>query len=68
VQVLDSKRELGRQLLELESRYDEKFSQMFRAIRELMSEQTVPLKRMIELPKKDAEALELACILRLKAA
>ncbi len=51
--VLESNQELAKRSLDLESRYDEQFSEVFRAIRELMSERSVPLKRIIGLGKKD---------------
>lgn len=51
-EVLESNRELAKRLLELESRYDEQFKEVFQAIRELMSERSVPLKRIIGLGKK----------------
>jgi len=52
-EVLESNRELAKQLLELESRYDERFAGIFQAIRELMSERSVPFKRIIGLAKND---------------
>ena len=53
-EVLNSNKELSQRLLELESRYDDQFREVFRAIRELMSERAVPLKRIVGLSKKDA--------------
>jgi hypothetical protein len=50
-EVLETNRELAKRLLELESRYDEQFTEIFQAIRELMSERSVPLKRIIGLGK-----------------
>lgn len=51
-EVLESNQELAKRLLELESHYDEQFREVFRAIRELMSERSVPLKRIVGLAKK----------------
>lgn len=51
-EILESNNELGKRLLELESRYDEQFKEVFHAIRELMSERAVPLKRIIGLANK----------------
>jgi hypothetical protein len=52
-EVLNSNKELSKRLLELESRYDEHFREVFRAIRDLMSERSVPLKRIIGFSKKN---------------
>jgi hypothetical protein len=52
-EILNSNKELSKRLLELESRYDEHFREVFRAIRDLMSERSVPLKRITGLSKKD---------------
>lgn len=51
-EVLESNQELAKRLLELESRYDDQFTEVFQAIRELMSERSVPPKRIIALGKK----------------
>jgi hypothetical protein len=48
-QVLESDKELGKRLLELEAKYDGQFRSVFTAIRELMSEKNVPRKRIIGL-------------------
>jgi phosphate uptake regulator len=48
-EILESNRELAQRILELESRYDEQFSEVFQAIRELMSERAVPRRRIIGL-------------------
>lgn len=50
-EVLESNKELARRLLELESRYDEQFRDVFQAIRELMSERAIPLKRIVGLSR-----------------
>ncbi len=48
-EILESNREFAQRILELESRYDEQFSEVFQAIRELMSERAVPRRRIIGL-------------------
>ncbi len=45
--------ELNRRLDSLEERYDQQFSSIFEAIRELISDRSVPRKRVIGLGKKN---------------
>jgi hypothetical protein len=45
--------DLSRRIAHLEARYDQQFSSVFEAIRELISERSIPLKRVIGLGKKD---------------
>lgn len=52
-EILESNKEFAKRLSELESRYDDQFAAVFRAIRELMSERSVPPKRIIGLGKED---------------
>jgi len=52
-EVLESNRELAKRILELESRYDAQFAEVFQAIHELMSERSVPLKRIIGLGEQE---------------
>lgn len=52
-EVLESNKEFANRLLELESRYDKQFKEVFQVIRALMSERAVPLKRIIGLAQKD---------------
>ena len=44
--------DLNRRIDQLEARYDRQFISVFDAIRELMSERSIPLKRIIGLDKK----------------
>jgi len=53
-EILESNKGLENRLIELELRYDGQFQQVFQAIRELMSERSVPMKRIIGLGRKDA--------------
>jgi hypothetical protein len=48
-QLLSGNQELEKKILEMESKYDSKFKIVFDAIRELMSHQSVPRKRIIGL-------------------
>jgi hypothetical protein len=52
-EILESNKEFAKRLSDLDSRYDEQFAEVFQAIRELMSERSVPTKRIIGLAKKD---------------
>ena len=52
-EVLESNKEFAKRLSELEGRYDVQFREVFRAIRELMSERAVPRKRIVGLGEKD---------------
>ena len=45
--------ELSLRIDQLEERYDQQFASVFDAIRELISERSIPLKRVIGLGKKD---------------
>ena len=45
--------DLALRIDQLEERYDRQFGSVFDAIRELMSERSVPLKRIIGLGKKE---------------
>jgi hypothetical protein len=45
--------DLNRRIDHLEERYDQQFSSVFDAIRELISERSIPLKRVIGLAKED---------------
>jgi hypothetical protein len=51
-QMLGSNQELAKKLSELEGKYDRQFRAVFDAIRELMSNHTVPRKRVIGLDRK----------------
>lgn len=51
--VLNSNRELERKFAELESKYDGKFKVVFEAIRELVSQHSVPRKRIIGLTPEE---------------
>jgi hypothetical protein len=51
--MLSSNRELTHRLDMLEAKYDRKFKIIFEAIRKLMSNHTIPPKRIIGLEKKD---------------
>ncbi len=51
--VLVSNQELEKKITELESKYDGQFQMVFEAIREIVSEQTVPRKRIIGLGKPE---------------
>jgi hypothetical protein len=44
--------DLSRKIEQLENQYDRQFTSVFDAIRELMSERSIPLKRIIGLGKK----------------
>lgn len=44
--------DLSRRIEQLEENYDHRFASVFDAIRELMSERSVPLKRIVGLDKK----------------
>lgn len=48
-QLLISNSTLEKKITDLESKYDGQFAAVFEAIRELMSEHAVPLKRVIGL-------------------
>ncbi len=52
-QVLESNKTLAKKLFELEKKYDGQFHDVFSAIRELMSERSVPRKRIIGLGRKE---------------
>ncbi len=52
-EILESNQEFAKRLSDLETRYDEHFAEVFQAIRELMSERTIPRKRIIGLGKKN---------------
>jgi hypothetical protein len=48
-EILESNKELAKRLSELESRSDDQFKEVFQAIRELMSERSIPRKRIVGL-------------------
>ena len=50
-EVLESNKELAKRLFELEARCDEQFKEVFQVIRELLSERSVPRKRIIGLQR-----------------
>lgn len=50
-EILESNRGFAKRLDDLEARYDQKFADVFRAIRELMSERSVPPRRIVGLGK-----------------
>ncbi len=52
--VLSSNVELEKKINDLESKYDGQFQAVFHAIRELVTERSVPPKRIIGLGKKDS--------------
>lgn len=51
-EILSTNKELEKKLIELESKYDGQFKIVFDAIRELVSSQSVPRKRIVGLSKK----------------
>ena len=52
-QVLNSNQELSKRILDLELKCDGRFKSIFEAIRELMSERSVPRKRIMGLGKRE---------------
>ena len=52
-QVLNSDQELSKRILDLELKCDGRFKSIFEAIRELMSERSVPRKRIMGLGKRE---------------
>ena len=52
-EILESHKDLARRLAELEQRYDQRFKAVFDAIRGLMSEKTIPRRRVVGLGQDD---------------
>lgn len=52
-EVLSSNRELEKKLLELESKFDGQFRVVFKAIHQLMAEQSTPRKKIMGLGRKE---------------
>jgi predicted restriction endonuclease len=51
--LIDNHRDLAQKLAQLESKYDRQFKSVFEAIRELMSANAVPRKRIIGFSKEN---------------